>query len=266
MNKETNVIGHEVKMGKVEMGHFNVIDGNVQIGKNVKIGNHCVIRGDIEIGDDTVIENSISIVNTVHIGKRNRIFPNTSIGYPAQHLTPHDISGKFIHIGDDNILRESVTVHLPFAEPETFIGNSCFLMANTHISHDTHVCDNAIIANNSAIGGHSWIGKFANLGLNCCLHQYCRIGDYAMVGMGSVITKDVLPFHLITGTGEAIKQTINRVGFSRNYKGNITSLDLAKMREFIRRNKNAKGSSENPELKAMIDDFIKNSKRDYYIL
>ncbi|HQJ06674.1 MAG TPA: hypothetical protein PLI57_09905, partial [Spirochaetota bacterium] len=91
-----------------------------------------------------------------------------------------------------------------------------------------------------------------------------RIGDYAMVGMGTSITKDVLPFHLISGSSKGIKQTINFIGFSRNYRGSITSDDLVSFRNIIRKNKAIDEYSENMELREMIESFIKTTKRGVY--
>ena len=76
----------------VEVGPFCVIGENVSIGKGTKLLSHVTIDGWTEIGD------------------RNVIFPFASIGGPPQHLGYKGEPTKVI-IGDDNVIREYVTVN-----------------------------------------------------------------------------------------------------------------------------------------------------------
>ena len=247
------------------LGENSTIDNSVQLGKNVTIGNNCKIIGNVVIGDDCVIENNVNIMNNVTIGSGNTILSGTNIGYIGQMPRDrhYDISKKAIVIGDNNYIRENSTIHLPHSTALTKIGNNCYLMVNAHISHDTSLGNDVVICNNVAIGGVSEIHDYANVGLNTALHQSSRIGQHAMIGMGSMITMDVLPFSLVYGQRKSISVSINKVGIERHYKGSFTIREIWKALRNI-----AEGAvddiSPNNELNLLYTTFIKNSKNGVY--
>jgi len=167
------------------------------------------------VDPSTIILPGTIIIGDVEIGKNNIIGPCAMIGTPAQHwdyYTKKIKSDKNIKIGDKNIIREFVTVHSP-TQRDTLIGNNCFLMTQSHVSHDTILEDKVVLTNSVQIGGHSYIMEGATIGLNTCIHQYSTIGAYSMIGMSSTITKDVLPF-LTYKNFKCYK--INKVGLERN--------------------------------------------------
>ena len=56
----------------------------------------------------------------------------------------------------------------------------------------------------------------ANLGIGTTVHQYSTIGQYAMVGMGSIVVRDVLPFTTFTSRdGIGSSEMLNFVGLKR---------------------------------------------------
>jgi UDP-N-acetylglucosamine acyltransferase len=118
-----------------------------------------------------------------------------------------------IEIGDNNIIREFTTIHLPTIKKKTIIGSNCYIMAYCHIAHDAIVHDSVILANKTTLSGHVEIFNHANLGLGVNIHQFCKIGAYSLIGMGNSISKDVLPFSLINKQ-EFTK--INSIGLLRN--------------------------------------------------
>lgn len=263
-----NVVKNEIDCSQVTLGNFNTLKGNIKLGNNIIIGNNCTLIGNISIGDSTEIGNNVTIINNVSIGSGNKILSGTAIGYEAQHLTHYlkkeKTEDKQVVIGNNNIIRENVTIHLPFLGQTTQIGSNCFLMANAHISHDTILEDYVTVTNNVAIGGHSYIGRYATIGLNSCLHQFTRIGQYAMIGMGSVAIKDIPPFHLGIGMRN-LKLSINIIGFERNYFGKITLNELKKARRNIIKKKTLVNSSSNQELADIFNTFAAKSKNGIYL-
>ena len=125
----------------------------------------------------------------VDIGTGNEIGPYVCIGTDAQHRTePSD--GKII-IGDNNIIREYSTIHLPTRFSKiTAIGSNCYLMALSHIAHDCVVEDNVIFSNNATLGGHVHIMQNSQVGFSVTIHQHQVIGSYCMIGMGTVIPRN----------------------------------------------------------------------------
>lgn len=152
------------------------------------------------------------------IGKNCLIHPSVIYGTPPQHLEyyrksqPDNNPGTVV-IGDNVIIREFVNVHLPMNRM-TKIADNCFIMSHCHVAHDCILEENVILATGAHLGGHTRIMQGAVLGLNCCTHQYTTTGSYAMVGMGAVVTKDILPFTVYNNKHGCYK--INEIGMERN--------------------------------------------------
>ena len=260
-NNNFNIIEIEIDKS-VSIGNFNTIKGNVKIGKNIQIGNNCTFEGDISIDDNTIIGNNVVILNNVKIGKNNRICSGCIFGYEAQHLSKTEIKQPLIEVGNRNTFRENCTIHKPFSTKKTKIYSNCYFMVNTNIPHDAIIHDNVTIAYNVAIGGHCEIYDYANIGLNVSIHQFVKIGAYSMIGMGSIITKDVLPFYLIYGNSPTIVK-LNQIGFERNYKGSGSFEEL----ETIYQNLSNKNKSNNyyntTDLGLILKKFISKSSTFY---
>jgi UDP-N-acetylglucosamine acyltransferase len=179
-----------------------------------------VIGPGVTLGVGNVVAPYAVILGPCRIGDRNWIGPHVTIGTPAQirdHDHPagwvHEPDGSGVVIGDDNVIREYVTVHQP-AEDVTRIGARCYLMSYAHVPHDATIGDGVTLSNSAQIGGHTVIGDNANIGLSAVVHQRLAIGGGAMIGMGAVVTKDVPPFAVVYGNPARVAGT-NRVGLQR---------------------------------------------------
>jgi UDP-N-acetylglucosamine acyltransferase len=142
-------------------------------------------------------------------------------------------SPGIIQIGDDNVLREFVTVHMPM-EALTWIGNSCYIMAYNHFPHDVFVEDDVNMTNNCQIAGYSTIMHHVNLGLSSVAHQHSVIGAGAMIGMASVIVKDVPPYVVFIN---GVATRVNQVGLERMGKSEDEIRDLFQWYSGQRHNK-----------------------------
>lgn len=111
------------------------------------------------------------------------------------------------------VIREFCTVHGGF-NASTHIGPRCYLMAHSHVGHDCVLGDEAQVSSGAILGGHTIVHSHANIGLGAITHQHTTIGAYAMVGMGSVVTKDIPPFQTWAGN-PARCIGYNRVGMER---------------------------------------------------
>jgi UDP-N-acetylglucosamine acyltransferase len=168
--------------GDVEIGPYSIVGPHVRIGAGTRVGPHAVITG-----------------RTV-IGARNRIFQFTSIGEIAQDRK-YGGEPTSVRIGDDNVVREFVTIHAGTAQDrgETLIGNANWLLAYVHIAHDCVVGDNTTFSNNAQLAGHVIIGDWVVMGGFTGVHQFCRVGAHAMVAAGAVVLQDVPPFVTVSG-------------------------------------------------------------------
>ncbi|MEO1389877.1 MAG: acyl-[acyl-carrier-protein]--UDP-N-acetylglucosamine O-acyltransferase, partial [Cyanobacteria bacterium J06634_6] len=106
-----------------------VIHSGAQIHPSATVGPYAVIGEKVTIGADTTIGAHAVIEGNTQIGDRNRIFPHVAIGLEPQDLK-YDGSMSLVEIGNDNAIRECVTINRPTRIGEiTRIGNHSMLMA-----------------------------------------------------------------------------------------------------------------------------------------
>ena len=235
----------------VTVGPFAVIGAGVRIGAGSEIGPHAVIRG------------------TTTIGRDNRIFQFSSVGedpqdkkYAGEHTR--------LEIGDRNQIREFVTIHRGTVQDAglTSIGNDNLFMAYTHVAHDCRIADHVILANAASLGGHVQVGEWAILGGFAIVHQFCRIGAHSFCAMGSVISKDVVPY--VTVGGHPAKpyglntEGLRRRGFPPEALNAIKRayrrvfLSGLKLEEAV--DELAEQADVNPEVRVLVD-FLRSSER-----
>lgn len=192
-----------------------IIADGAAIDASVRVGPGAVIENDVHIGAGTTVGPYAILRRYTRIGSNNRIEAHAVIGGEPQH-TAYDGSETWVTIGDNNVLREFVTIHRAFeAGAETRIGSNCFLMVGVHVGHDCAVGDNVILTNYAQLGGHVEVGDYAVFGGASGAHQFTRIGRFCMVGAHVLLVKDALPYTLIGG--EPVRHyRLNRVGLRRN--------------------------------------------------
>jgi UDP-N-acetylglucosamine acyltransferase len=180
----------------------------------VQVGAYAVIGERVRVGPDTVIGAHVVLDGHTEIGARNRIFPGAAIGLDPQDLK-YDGSQTLVKIGDDNTIREYVTINRATSAGEaTAIGNGNLLMAYAHVGHNCLIEDQVIITNAVSIAGHVHIESNARLGGMVGVHQFVHIGRHAMIGAMSKIVRDVPPFMRVDGN-PAYVRTLNQVGLQR---------------------------------------------------
>jgi UDP-N-acetylglucosamine acyltransferase len=104
-------------------------------------------------------------------------------------------------IGDDNVIREFVTIHAGTAQDRgvTTLGNGNWLLAYSHVAHDCVVGNSTTFSNNAQLAGHVVVDDFAVLGGFVGVHQFCRIGAHAFLAGGSIVPQDIPPHGLVAG-------------------------------------------------------------------
>ena len=192
-----------------------VVTEGATLGADVCIGPGAVIESDAHVGAGTTIGPYAIIRQFTRIGKNNRVDAHAVIGGEPQHAD-YDGSETWVTIGDNNVLREFVTVNRAY-EPgaETRIGSNCFLMTAAHVGHDCVVGDNVIMTNNATLGGHVEVGDNAVMGGLAAAHQFTRIGRFCMVAGYTPLRKDALPYTVIGGN-PIRHYRLNSIGLRRN--------------------------------------------------
>jgi len=138
----------------VKIGMNTVIEEDVRIGDNVFIGHNVVIRPGVKIGNNTVIGHNTVIEKDVKIGNRVLI-----------HVQCQLTTGVVI---EDDV----------FIAPKLATTNDKIMVHNRRHIHD-FVCENSIIK------------RAARVAAGVTLLPGVTIGENAVVGVGSVVTKDI---------------------------------------------------------------------------
>jgi len=192
-----------------------IVHPQAVLAPGVRIGPGCVVEAGVSIGPGTTLGTRVVVHSGVRIGARNRVFAHTVLGGEAQVLGLAPDIPSFVEIGDDNTLREAVTVHRGHQPGGvTRIGSGNYLMVGTHVAHDCLLGDRVIMANNATIAGHVSIGDRAFLGGHVAIHQFSRVGRLAMLGGLAKVVQDCLPF-VITDGNPARARGLNVVGLRR---------------------------------------------------
>lgn len=129
------------------------------VGKGTKIWNLAQIRNDAQLGENCIISKNVYIDEHVKIGNRVKIQNNVNVYHG-------------VTVEDDVFLGPSMTFTNDMY-PRSF--NADWKITETLVK------------------------KGASIGANATIRCGITIGEYAMVGSGSVVTKDVRPYALVVG-------------------------------------------------------------------
>lgn len=152
-----------------------LIEGEVTLGDNVRVGANSVLRN-VTVEDDVVIlENCV--LEEAHVGKGSRIGPFSRLR-PGAHLVGGAHVGNFVEIKKSTIGQGSKVNHL------SYIGD-------THMGAGVNIGAGTITCNYDGAYKHQTrIGDDAFIGSNSALVAPVAIGDGATIGAGSVIVRD----------------------------------------------------------------------------
>ncbi|WP_096619460.1 acyl-ACP--UDP-N-acetylglucosamine O-acyltransferase [Candidatus Enterovibrio altilux] len=184
----------------VQIHSTAIVEEGVTLDANVRVGAFSYIGTGVKIGAGTEVKMHVIIKGATKIGCDNKIFQFASIGEESQDLK-YAGEPTTLEIGDRNTIRESVTMHRGTVQNggNTQVGSDNLFMINTHVAHDCIIGDRCIFANNVTLAGHVTVDDFAIIGGMTAIHQFCTIGSHSMIGGGSIIVKDVLPYVMAQG-------------------------------------------------------------------
>lgn len=185
--------------GEVEqlgIGKNNIISPLANIGNSVYIGNNCTIGDYVEIGKGTKIYNNVVLSKGVKIGKNctiksGAVIGEIGFGYSVNEngesiRVPHFgsvIIGNNVDIGANTTI-EGGTID------DTIIADGVKIDDLCQISHNVYIGENTNIITNTSIYGSVKVGKNCYISTSIIRNQL-TIGDNAIIGMGSVVVKDV---------------------------------------------------------------------------
>lgn len=151
---------------------------------------------------------------TAEVSDKAKIGNNTKIWNLAQ------IRENAI-IGDNCIISKNV-----YIDEKVIIGNNCKIQNNVNVYHgvvieDDVFCGPSMTFTNDMFPrafNKDWkitntlVKKGASIGANSTIVCGVTIGEYAMVGAGSVVTKDVEPYTLVAGNPARVIRKVSKMG------------------------------------------------------
>jgi UDP-N-acetylglucosamine acyltransferase len=252
-----------------------VIGEGVIIQEGVVIGPHCFVDTGAVIGEGTILQANVVIGKNVRIGKRNQLFPNCVIGGQPQilGLGPDAKIGGLV-IGDDNTIREQVTIHPSMHHDAlTKVGNSNLIMVGVHIGHDCVLEDKIVLSNFTQVSGHCKIGTGVWLSGVVLIHQFITIGRWCYAAGMAGINKDVPPFLIVSGHYPPEVRGVNKRGLKRaglNEKQQKAIMDAYKhlyrddKKPLLQKAKEmAKEAGLDENVRDMVDAVLKSSEHRY---
>ena len=149
----------------------------------------------------------LSDVRTKHIGSKTNIWQFSVILDGAVvgqncNICAHTFIESDVMIGDNVTIKSGVYLWNGVRlEDDVFVGPSV-------------VFTNGLRPRSKKYGkeGITLVQKGASLGANSSILTGVTIGEYAMIGMGSVVTRDVPPYALVYGNPARIRGWVDKLG------------------------------------------------------
>jgi sugar O-acyltransferase (sialic acid O-acetyltransferase NeuD family) len=118
---------------------------------------------------------------------------------PAERLVSLIDPGTFVsrtaRIGPGAVIYPNCYVGL-----RAVIGAWFFCLSGSIVNHDCVIGDQVTICSGVRLAGHVRVEESCYLGQGCNIRQYLTIGAHSLVGMGSVVLKDVPPESVMVGS------------------------------------------------------------------
>lgn len=163
----------------------SIVDEGASIGAGTKIWHFCHIMPRAKIGKNCIIGQNCFIDNGTVTGDRVKIQNNVSV-----------YNGVII-------------------ENEVFIGPSVVF---------TNVINPRSFIDRKNEFRQTLLKKGSSIGANATVICGITVGEFAMVGAGAVITKDVLPYSLVTGNPAEFSGWISQAGYRLHFNSDNTAV------------------------------------------
>lgn len=237
-----------------------VIDPGAELASNVEVGPGVIVEADVRIGAGTVIGPHVTIKRYTEIGENCRVESGSVLGGEPQDFKFHG-ERSFLRIGDNNKIREFVTIHRASGEDKaTEIGDSNMIMAYCHIGHNCVLGNNITMANMVGISGHAVVEDRVVFGGMVGIHQFVRFGKLAMIGGFSKVVQDVPPFMMADGRPTRV-YGLNVLGLRRAGVPTATRSGLKQAYKFIYRS----DMNLSQAIEAIESDVEPSPERDYLL-
>jgi len=151
----------------------------------------CYVDEGAQIGEGTKIWHFCHIMSGAQIGKNCSIGQNVNIGSRA-------IIGDGVKIQNNVSVYDDVII-----EDDVFCGPSCVF---------TNVINPRAFVERKHEYKKTTVKKGASIGANATIVCGVTIGEYALIGAGSVVTKDIPDYSLAYGNPARVRGKVNKNG------------------------------------------------------
>lgn len=169
------------------------------------------MKTNLQIHPSSIIDPGAIIGEGTKIWHFSHIMPKAIIGKNCN-------IGQNVFIGDDVIIGDNVKIQNNVSlytgviiEDDVFLGPSCVF---------TNVINPRSEVNRKKDYKQTIVKKGASIGANATIVCGNKLGEYCFVGAGAVVTKDVMPYALVTGNPAKqigwISENGNRLVFDEN--------------------------------------------------
>lgn len=211
-----------------------LIHPSATIGEQAVIETGVIVGPRCVVGAGTRLRARCVIVQDTTLGEHNDIHPYAVLGGdPQDRAYNPETPGKLI-IGSRNLIREGVTISRgTMPGPDTVIGDSNMLMAQSHIGHNCRVGSFNTFGNGASLAGHVHLGDRVTLSGFALVHQFVDIGDLCMFQGGAAVSMHVPPFVIVTASTRNTLAGLNTVGLRRT--PGFTDEDRTQVKRLFRR-------------------------------
>lgn len=173
-----------------------IIDEEANVDPTAHIGAGCVI-GKAKVGAHTILMPNVVLYDDVEIGENCLIQAGAIIGTDGLGCI-RDGEGrltKFPHLGGVKIGNDvEIGANCQIAKgafSDTIIENGCKINGLCFVAHNCHLEENVWITGDTMLCGSVHVNKNTTIFSNVIVREQRAIGENSVIGMGSVVTKDV---------------------------------------------------------------------------
>lgn len=173
-----------------------IVDKDAKISRTASIGAYAVI-GKAEIGEGTVISPFVRIYDNVTIGDCCFIKEGAVIGGAGFGFERDEEGNRFrfpqiggVKIGNHVDIGANTCVDRG-ALSDTILEDYAKVDNLCHIAHNARVGKNAVVVACAEVSGSCVIGEDTWVGPNACIRDQRSVGSNSLIGMGSVVVKNI---------------------------------------------------------------------------
>jgi UDP-3-O-[3-hydroxymyristoyl] glucosamine N-acyltransferase len=189
----------------VAVGAYAVLREGCALGRGVAIGEEAVIGRRVTIGDDSIIYPGVIIYDGTRIGCRvivhaGAVIGSDGFGYAEEGLRRVKMPHIGIVVVDDDVEIGANTTIDRATLGETRIGAGTKIDNLVQIGHNVRIGRDVLIVAQTGVSGSVTIGDGAVLAGQVGVVDHVEIGAGAQVLARSMVTKDVPPGAVVSGS------------------------------------------------------------------